>query len=64
MLSTSDRLSLADRPTVTGALTQPAGTPVAEVVGAVRSILMPSTVADAALPALSLTVALAERSEP
>ena len=49
---------------MTGALTQPPGTPVAEVVGAVRSILMPSTVAVAVWPALSVTLAEADRSLP
>src|SRR4051794_12441857 len=60
----SDRLSLAASPTVTGALTQPPGTPVTEVAGAVRSTLMPSTVAEAVWPALSVTLAEADRSLP
>src|SRR5690348_3280303 len=60
----SDTLSLALRPTVTGALTQLDGTPEAVVVGAVRSILMLPTVALAVLPALSLTEAAADRLLP
>src|SRR4051812_21646698 len=47
-----------------GALTQPLGTPVADVAGAVRSTLMASTVAEAVWPALSVTLAEAERSLP
>src|SRR3954452_17534121 len=38
--------------------------PVADVVGAVRSTLMPSTVAEAVWPALSVTLAEADRSLP
>src|SRR3954454_14429221 len=64
MLSTSERLSVPCRPTVTGALTQPPGTPVADVVGAVRSTLMPSTVAEAVWPAVSGTLAEPDRSLP
>src|SRR4051794_9830063 len=60
----SDRLSTACSPMVTAMLAQPLGTPFAVVVGAVRSILMPSTVAVATFPALSLTEADAERFEP
>src|SRR5690349_18621277 len=60
----SERLSLAVSPTVTGALSQPPGILVVEVVGAVRSILMPSTVAEAVWPALSETLAEADRSLP
>src|SRR3954451_15350868 len=60
----SDRLSWAARPTVTWLFTQPVGTFVAEVAGAVRSILMPPTVAMVVWPALSLTEAEAERLLP
>src|SRR5689334_15114788 len=60
----SERLSVACSPTVTAVLTQPPGTPVAEVAGALRSILIPVTVAVVAWPALSVTVALADRFDP
>src|SRR5918912_3925003 len=60
----SDRLSCALSPTVTWLFTHPVGTFVAEVSGAVRSILMPFTVAVVTWPALSLTVAEADRLPP
>src|SRR5919202_3557962 len=60
----SDRLSLAARPITTWLFTQPLGTFAAEVDGAVRSILMPLTVAVARWPALSFTVAEADRLLP
>src|ERR687886_308180 len=62
-----DRLSVPVSVTWTGPAYQPLGSgsgTLAEVLGAVRSILMPLTVAFVVLPALSLTEALVERLSP
>ncbi len=66
-MATPERLSLPARVTVTAPVYQPLSCvpdTLAAVLGRVRSILMPPTLALVVLPALSLTEALAERSTP